>query len=663
MKNYFVIVFIASLMSLNTMAQTPCINGMAGDYPCRFMDLLSHMSLSDLGVNVNNPNTNDIFGWVSPNTGKEYALVGCRNGTAFVDVSNPVNPIYLGMLPTHSINSLWRDIETYGHYCLAVSEASDHGLQIFDLLQLDTVSSPPLVFTETAHYAGFSNCHTVAVDTANGYAYCNGTNTFSGGLHIVDINDPLNPVLAGGFSEGGYTHDCFVWHYDGADPDHAGDEIVFACNGGSLVMVDATNKADVQSLGTYYYDNNASVGYIHQGWVTKDKRFFMLNDELDEMNFGNMTRSYIFDISDLDNLIYNGYYQSTNTSIDHNLYMHDQFTYESNYCSGVRVLDNIRMDETIVNEVAFFDLYPAHDNPVFEGTWSNYPYLPSGIILATSMYDGIYIIRPNFLTLSENEFEYTCADSMLQFNIEVNANLFFPLTLSLSGMGNVTITNLTITAPGVYPVALNQISGLGNGVHAGKIALVSTNGQSYDLPISINVSGVASTPTIAADGVQQNQMVSVMDLPAAVFSWQADEPLPSYTFQISTDANFANIQYSQTINGLSTSGINLSVGNFFWRVGTPGGCWSDAYGFIVDSANEIGESIHTGLSIFPNPGEDIIHLQSSSSIGEMVIIDSQGKVWVRTNILDSKTQIDTTNLPQGLYFIRANKAVRYWIKM
>ena len=663
MKKILSLAVGAFLMAYNSTGQTPCINGMAGDYPCRFMDLLSHMSLADLGVTVNNPNTNDIFGWVSPVTGKEYALVGCKNGTAFVDLSDPVNPVYLGMLPTHSNNSLWRDVETYGHYCLAVSEAADHGLQIFDLLQLDAVTAPPMVFTETAHYAGFGNCHTVAVDTANGYAYCNGTNTFSGGLHVVDINDPLNPVLAGGFSEGGYTHDCFVWQYDGNDPDHAGDQIVFACNGGSLVVVNATNKADIQSLGTYYYDANSSVGYIHQGWVTKDKKFFMLNDELDEMNFGNMTRSYIFDITDLDNLVYDGYYQSANSSIDHNLYMQDQFTYESNYCSGVRVLDNIRMDETIVNEVAFFDLYPAHDNPIFEGTWSNYPFLPSGIILATSMYDGIYIIRPNFLTLSENTFDYTCTDSTIQFNIEVNTDLYFPLSVSLNGLGNATVTSLSITAPGVYPVTLGQLSALANGIHSGKVALVSPNGQSYELPINIHVSGAATVPSIAASGVQEDQIVSVIDLPAAVFAWQADEPLSSYIFQIATDIFFSDIQFSQEVNGFNTSGINLPAGTYFWRVGTPGGCWSAAYLFIVDSPNGIVPSINSSFSIFPNPGSNIIHLQSTNAMGEIVVVDSQGKIWIRKNVSESKTQIDASLLPQGLYVIRANDSSRYWLKM
>ena len=43
--------------------------------------------------------------------------MGREDGTAFVDVSDPVNPVYLGhLLHNGSRPSVWRDIKTYGHY-------------------------------------------------------------------------------------------------------------------------------------------------------------------------------------------------------------------------------------------------------------------------------------------------------------------------------------------------------------------------------------------------------------------------------------------------------------------------------------------------------------------------------------------------------------------
>ena len=59
-----------------------------------------------------------------------------RPGAAFVDVTDPTHPVYLGNLPTQTGNSLWRDIKVYRNYAFIVSEASGHGMQVFDLTQL-----------------------------------------------------------------------------------------------------------------------------------------------------------------------------------------------------------------------------------------------------------------------------------------------------------------------------------------------------------------------------------------------------------------------------------------------------------------------------------------------------------------------------------------------
>ena len=37
------------LISTGLMAQTPCVNGMAGPYPCNYIDLLSFVDGDDLG--------------------------------------------------------------------------------------------------------------------------------------------------------------------------------------------------------------------------------------------------------------------------------------------------------------------------------------------------------------------------------------------------------------------------------------------------------------------------------------------------------------------------------------------------------------------------------------------------------------------------------------
>ena len=59
---------------------------------------------------------------------------------------------------------------------------------------------------------------------------------------------------------------------------------------------------------------------------------------------------------------------------DHNLYTKGDYGYESNYRSGVRVLDTSLVASGILTEVAFFDTDPKIDKNGFRGNWSNYPY-------------------------------------------------------------------------------------------------------------------------------------------------------------------------------------------------------------------------------------------------------------------------------------------------
>ncbi|RLD28475.1 MAG: regulator, partial [Bacteroidetes bacterium] len=80
------------LTTVFAFAQTPCNNGDAGGYDCSGYDLMAHMPLSVF----NTTGANDSWGWTDPNDGKEYVLMGLENGTAFIDISDPVNPIYLG---------------------------------------------------------------------------------------------------------------------------------------------------------------------------------------------------------------------------------------------------------------------------------------------------------------------------------------------------------------------------------------------------------------------------------------------------------------------------------------------------------------------------------------------------------------------------------------
>ncbi len=371
----------------------PCENGLAGPYPCSGYDLVGHLSLSEMGAAAGN----DIWGWTDPQDGTEYALVGLDNGTAFISLADPENPLYLGKLGTQTANSTWRDIKVLGNYAYIVSEASGHGMQVFDLTSLRGVV-PPRTFSSATVYSEFGNAHNIVINEASGFAYAVGTGSelpYGGGPHFIDINTPESPVNAGGYSGAGYTHDAQVVTYNGPDADYAGREILIGANENRVLVLDVTDKAQPQMISDFGY---ANLAYTHQGWFTEDHRYFLLGDEVDELSFGLNSRTLVFDMTDLDAPVLHHTYSGPTTAIDHNGYVDGDLFYLANYTAGVRVIDLSQLDSKGMSEIGFFDTYPAANQAAFNGVWSVYPYLDSGNILVNDIDNGFFVIRPSDTT-------------------------------------------------------------------------------------------------------------------------------------------------------------------------------------------------------------------------------------------------------------------------
>ena len=183
-------------------------------------------------------------------------------------------------------------------------------MQFFDLTRLRGVAAPQ-TFAADGVYGDFQNSHNLAINEATGFAYAVGSNTCNGGLHMVDIRIPNNPMFAGchALAE---THDTQCVAYAGPDPDHQGREICVSSNENHVGIADVTDKSSPMPLGTAGY---AQLGFVHQGWLTEDHRFFLLGDELDEIAFGLNTRTHVFDVSNLDAPAYLYAYQSASGTL------------------------------------------------------------------------------------------------------------------------------------------------------------------------------------------------------------------------------------------------------------------------------------------------------------------------------------------------------------
>ncbi len=400
MKNFKILFVLAGMLFLTSCSsssnETPietnkstCSNGKAGIYPCDNYDLLLNIPLSTF----NAISGSDCWGWTDEATNKEYAIMCVDNGTVFVDITDTENPVYLGKLPTATISEDWWDVKVYNNYAFIVSEATNHGMQVFDLTKLRNVSNPPITFTADKHFTDFGSAHNIVINEKSGYAYPVGTNkagTYKGGPLFINIQNPLNPISEGGWGMDNYSHDAQAVTYNGPDTDYTGREILIGSNENEVVIVDITDKSNPVNISKISYSN---VGYTHQGWFTEDQKYFILGDELDEQKFGNNTRTIVFDFSDLDNPKQHFTYTGSTKAIDHNGYINGSTFYLANYNAGVRFIDISSIESKNISEVGYFDTHPENNNADFNGVWSVYPYLKSGKVVVSDINRGLFILK------------------------------------------------------------------------------------------------------------------------------------------------------------------------------------------------------------------------------------------------------------------------------
>lgn len=375
-----------------------CEHGKIQSFDCDNVELLSFLPLEAIGGRGEGIMVNDLWGWIDSATHREFAVVGRSDGTAFVEVTDPVNPKYLGLLPFHAgaSASSWRAVKVYKNHAFVVSEARPHGMQVFDLTQLRDVKAAPALFQETAHYDRVDAAHSIAINEATGYIYPTGANgggeTCGGGLHMIDVRTPTKPTFVGCYHEPrtgyavapGYIHDaqCVVYH--GPDRQYQRREICLNSSASALGIADVTDKKAPKTISITTYPD---VRFAHQGWFTEDQRYFFLDDEFDRNAGGiDKTRTLIFDMKNLDDPVVLSPFYGTTSAGDHNLYIRGRYMYQSNYRAGLRIIDIA--DPEHPKEVGYLDTTNSG-----EGSWSNYPYFKNNVVAVTSMDEGLFLVR------------------------------------------------------------------------------------------------------------------------------------------------------------------------------------------------------------------------------------------------------------------------------
>ncbi len=654
-KVLFVTIFL-TISSISCFSQR-CIDGFAGIYPCHMTDQLSMFPLELFDAQ----NANDIWGWTNPETGREYVTLGLHNKTAFIDITTPNHPLYLGYLPTATFGSLWRDMKVRDGYVYIVAEAGGHGMQVFDLRRLESVSYSeiPKVFSPDAWYTNFGNAHNIAIDEVSGFAYPIGSNTFSGGLHIVDINNPTTPVYAGSSDEDGYTHDAQIVVYQGPDETFQGKQICFAANENSITIFDVTNKQDVEMISRTVYD---MIGYTHQCWLTEDHRYLLSTDELDEINFDINTRSIIWDVQDLRNPIVIGYVDLGNTSIDHNVYVKDNMLYFANYTSGLRIFDANDISSGLLNPFGFFDVFPDGDPKQFTGSWSNYPYFESEVIAVTSMYAGVHFVKPRYAELENHIIKICGSGSGNIFPFDFNQSINETVQYSAAMPGNVGVIPFTSNTSSQGAPFSNSLflAGLGNvasGFYPGYITISHGSNERIIRFVVAKNTDDSPAPTLVFP-------IGGITLDDQVVQFEYSDSFAGYAkLQVAVDPDFDTIVFEKEHFKQSTTIpviVPFDETAYYWRLIKPRSCGEDIVSetgtFVVGTVSSVKDVLsEPTIRLSPNPATDVVYItgigKSSNSID---MYDITGR-WLFSWNITRGTDVfsaDISAFPAGIYILR-----------
>lgn len=309
--------------------------------------------------------------------GNEYALVGHPDGLSIVNVTDPVNPYQVFMVPTPnpgSNSNNWREVKTMGNYAYVVTEAGG-GLQIIDLSDLPN-SYQVKTWTGDGAISGLlGQIHALHVDDNHVYLY--GTwSAANGGMVLADISDPWNPTYAGKYDQK-YVHDGYVR----ADTVYAAQ-----IYDGTVAIIDVSNKANPQVINTI----TTPTAFPHNTWLSDDSKTLFTTDE----NAGSFLTSY--DVSDKMNITELDRIQSfaSDSSIVHNTHILNDYAVNSWYTDGVTIVDAARPANMI--ETGYYDFPPA-SGPNTNGVWGVYPYLPSGNLVVSHRDSGLYILAPTYV--------------------------------------------------------------------------------------------------------------------------------------------------------------------------------------------------------------------------------------------------------------------------
>jgi len=351
----------------------------AQTYPSLNINLLAHLNPETDVTGSDGRKYSGCWGWAQTNKNREYAIVGTSSQTYFIDVTNPASPVVVDSVKAKHAGCTWREMKTYQNYCYIVSDdAPPNTFQIVDMQYLP--DSVHVIHNSTTY---FERSHTIFID--NDKMYCGSVTEASGAgystMRVYSLATPTAPVLIRKLEQDVNTtiidvvHDMYVRN----------DTIYASCGfkGFHILKLTASNTFSLMQSYTGY----AYSGYNHSSWQTDDRKTMVFADEV-----GAHLPAKVIDVTNFNNITLVDTIRSSYTATAHNPYIvGNRWCWLSSYQDGLYLYDISNPSNTTIH--GYFDTQPQTGTNNYSGNWGAYPYLPSKIIIACDMQNGIFILE------------------------------------------------------------------------------------------------------------------------------------------------------------------------------------------------------------------------------------------------------------------------------
>ena len=334
---------------------------------------------------------NDIWGFVGKD-GLEYAILGTTTGTAIYSLKDPKNPKRDTFIPGNT--SIWRDMKSYKNHIYVTADQGNQGVLIINMAEAPnkiTYKYSRLPAPTPVNPGNVGNCHTLWIDE-KGFMYLSGCSPQSGGVLIYDLNNnPEEPIFVGA-ADAIYSHANYVRN------DTLYSAEIYA---GNFSIYHIKDKKNIVKLAT----QPTTTRFTHNVWLSDDHKYLFTTDEKPQGKVDAYSVGNPFDIKLLQS--FRPPVLLNQNSLPHNTHFiknaKGSFIVTSWYDEGVSVAD-------VSDPSNMIEIGIGRTTKGGNGCWGAYPLLPSGLILASDMDNGLFIYQPNYTKAAR--FEGIVLDSV-----------------------------------------------------------------------------------------------------------------------------------------------------------------------------------------------------------------------------------------------------------